>query len=58
MCGIQDPGGEITYSYRPDGQLEQVVAPESVLTSFEYDSYGRRIKIIDPSAGVRSTSYV
>lgn len=58
VCSIQDPGGEITYSYRPDGQLEQVVAPESVLTSFEYDSYGRRIKIIDPSAGVRSTSYV
>jgi len=58
VCIIQDPGGEITYSYRPDGQLEQVVAPESVLTSFEYDSYGRRIKIIDPSAGVRSTSYV
>ena len=58
VCGIQDPGGEITYSYRPDGQLDQVVAPESVLTSFEYDAYGRRIKIIDPSAGVRSTSYV
>lgn len=58
VCSIQDPGGEITYSYRPDGQLDQVVAPESVLTSFEYDAYGRRIKIIDPSAGVRSTSYV
>lgn len=51
-----DPAGTITYIYRADGQLKEVIAPGNVVTSFEYDSYGRRNKIIDPSAGTQTTN--
>lgn len=54
---VQDPGGRITYIYRSDGQPERVIAPGGVATSFEYDGYGRRTKIVDPSAGTRTISY-
>lgn len=52
-----DGGGMIRYTYRDDGQIEKITAPGNVLTTFEYDKYGRRIKMIDPSAGVQSDSY-
>lgn len=52
LVSASDPAGTITYTYRPDGQLQSVVAPGGVTTSFEYDSdYGYRKKIVDPSAG-------
>lgn len=48
---VSDPGGEITYHYRPDGQPSEIKAPGNVKTLFEYDQYGRQRAIIDPSAG-------
>ena len=57
LASVTDSLGTITYSYRPDGQPSSVTAPGNVVTSFTYDSYGRRTSIIDPSAGTRSTSY-
>ncbi len=53
-----DGGGTIRYTYRDDGQVEKIIAPGNVLTTFEYDKYGRRIKMTDPSAGVQSDSYI
>ena len=53
----QDEGGIITYQYRPDGQPSSVSLNNSITTDFEYDNYGRRTAIIDPSGGRRSKQY-
>ena len=53
----QDEGGIITYQYRPDGQPSGVSLNNSITTNFEYDNYGRRTAIIDPSGGRRSKQY-
>lgn len=54
LVKVSDPSGEVSYHYRADGQLQRIVAPENVVTSFEYDAYGRRTKITDPSAGTQT----
>jgi RHS repeat-associated protein len=51
-----DAGGEVKYTYKADGQPESVDAA-GVVTSFEYDDYGRQNKLIDPSAGTIQTDY-
>lgn len=48
---VEDPGGTITYTLRPDRQPSAITAPGNVVTSFEYDGFGRRTAIVDPSAG-------
>ena len=48
---MEDPGGTITYTLRPDGQPSAITAPGNVVTTFEYDGFGRRTAIADPSAG-------
>ena len=55
---IQDAGGTITYTYRADGQPSEVAVSGGMSTTFEYDAYGRRIKIIDPSAGTQTDNVV
>jgi len=57
LTQVTDPGGTITYNLRPDGQPTSIVAPGNVTTSFNYDSYGRRLSIVDPSAGMQSCTY-
>lgn len=57
MISVEDPGGIIKYYYRPDGQLSSIVAPGNVITRFEYDEYGRKTVLDDPSAGRRSYQY-
>ena len=54
---VSDPAGIITYNLRPDGQPNTIVAPGNVTTSFNYDVYGRRSNISDPSAGTQSWDY-
>lgn len=56
LIKVEDPGGTITYTLRPDGQPSAITAPGNVVTSFEYDSFGRRTTIVDPSAGRRTFS--
>lgn len=58
VVNMVDEGGIITYYYRDDGQPKRIVAPGNISTVFEYDMYGRRTKMIDPSAGTQSESYV
>lgn len=55
---VQDAGGTINYSLRADGQPSKVTVDGSLSTTFEYDSYGRRTKIVDPSAGMQIDSIV
>lgn len=54
---VIDPMGTISYTYRPDGQLSQTTSPGNIVTTIEYDTYGRRIKLTDPSSGVKTTIY-
>lgn len=51
LIKVEDPGGTITYTLRPDGQPSAITAPGNVVTTFEYDGFGRRTAIADPSAG-------
>lgn len=56
LIKVEDPGGTITYTLRPDGQPSAITALGNVVTTFEYDGFGRRTAIVDPSAGRRSFS--
>lgn len=51
----QDAGGAIIYTLRPDGQPSSI-SMAGTKTSFSYDAYGRRVKIVDPSAGTQTDS--
>ena len=51
LVKVEDPGGSIVYTLRADGQPKKITAPGNAITSFEYDKYGRKSAIIDPSAG-------
>ena len=51
LVKVEDAGGVITYTLRPDGQPSAMTAPGGVVTSFGYDGYGRRSIVDDPSFG-------
>ena len=62
VVSVTDGGGTITYTLRNDGQPSAVtVTPygtnQNIVTTFQYDVYGRRTAIIDPSAGTRTDLY-
>lgn len=57
IISVTDPAGTITYNYRPDGQMDNVVAPGGITTRFGYDDYGRQTSISDPSFGVIQYKY-
>ena len=62
VVSVTDAGGTISYALRDDGQPSGVtVTPygtnQNIVTTFQYDSYGRRTAIIDPSAGTRTDAY-
>lgn len=57
ILSLVDPGGTVTYKYRPDGLLLSVLAPGNISTTFEYDGYGRKTAINDPSTGRRTFAY-
>lgn len=58
LASVTDPGGTISYSLRPDGQPSSITAPGGVITSFEYDAFGRQTALVDPSAGRQTTEPV
>ena len=62
VVSVTDAGGTITYALRDDGQPSSVtVTPngtsQNIVTTFQYDAYGRRSSIVDPSAGTRTDTY-
>ncbi|MCQ2142742.1 MAG: hypothetical protein MJY56_01600, partial [Bacteroidales bacterium] len=57
VVSVTDAGGTITYTLRDDGQPSKVSAPGNVETVFTYDNFGRRTKMVDPSAGTQTDSY-
>ncbi|RYE20329.1 MAG: hypothetical protein EOP51_18050, partial [Sphingobacteriales bacterium] len=52
----QDPGGIINYSYYAHGGLKAANYDGSLQT-LEYDGWGRKTKLIDPSAGQYTYTY-
>lgn len=57
LVEVNDGGGRIEYTLRPDGQPSEIRVGGSIATTFEYDQYGRRTSINDPSSGCRTTTY-
>ena len=57
ITSVIDPTGTTTYTYRPDGQMLSATVPCGLTTTIEYDNYGRRTKLIDPSAGTTTFTY-
>jgi len=51
------PAIETQYAYGPFGVLKTVTDPKSNLTSFDYDTLGRRIQTSEPDRGVTQTFY-
>ena len=58
LVQVTDGGGTISYALRDDRQPVSVTAPGNIVTSFEYDSLGRRVSMIDPSAGIQKDTVV
>lgn len=53
-----DNGGDLVYSYYPDGKAKTITAPGSIVTSMEYtDAARNQTKLIDPSAGTINYTY-
>ena len=52
----ETPGGTITYTYYANGGLKSSTFDQAV-TTIDQDSWGRKSKIVDPSAGTFSYAY-
>jgi RHS repeat-associated protein len=57
LMGISGSNGNISYTYRPDGQPGTVTLNNTITTTFGYDVYGRQSAIDDPAGGRQSYSY-
>lgn len=57
ILSVTDTTGTITYRYRSDGQLAYLTAPGNSVTRIEYDVYGNRTSVDDPSTGLRENIF-
>ena len=62
LISATDNGGVLTYYYASHGGLKEVKSGSAggsgiVLTTSEYDTYGRQTRLTDPDAGVTEYSY-
>lgn len=57
LISVTDPAGTITYQVAPDGSPVSITAPGNITTSFEYDKYRRRERLVDPSMGTTTYEY-
>ncbi|MBO4596145.1 MAG: VCBS repeat-containing protein [Bacteroidales bacterium] len=55
---VHDPGGDITTELRPDGKPKKTTVHGGVVTTFAYDAYGIRYKIVDPAIGTQTDTTV
>lgn len=56
IISLTDNGGTITYQHYPDGNLKSS-SYGGVTVSIEQDGWGRKTKLIDPSAGTYTYQY-
>jgi RHS repeat-associated protein len=53
-----DNGGDIAYTYYPDGKVKNITAPGSAVTTMQYDDAARnQTQMVDPSAGTSNYTY-
>ena len=58
LTRAHDGGGDIIYSYYPDGKLKNIENPGSVLTTMQYaDAARNQTQLVDPSAGIVNYTY-
>jgi RHS repeat-associated protein len=57
VISATDEGGTLEYTYFSHGGLKSVVKNGAILTSNEYDEYGRQTKLIDANAGTTTFDY-
>lgn len=52
-----DEGGTLSYLYHSSGNPRQITAPGGVVTTMDYDVFGRQILLNDPDAGIIRYDY-
>lgn len=57
LISVTDSAGTIAYQIAPDGNIVCITAPGNIKTTFEYDKYRRRIRLVDPSMGATTYEY-
>ena len=57
LISVTDSAGTIAYQIAPDGNPISITAPGNIQTTFEYDKYRRRIRLVDPSMGATTYEY-
>ena len=57
LISVIAPAGTVTYKVATDGKPMSVIARGKITTSFEYDKYRRRIKLVDPNMGTTTYEY-
>jgi RHS repeat-associated protein len=58
VIAAHDNGGDITYTYYPDGKVKNITAPGGITTSMQYaDAARNQTQLVDPSAGTINYTY-
>lgn len=57
VLSVDDAGGTTTYTYRADGQVDEILPPSYMSISFKYDKYGRKIEKVDNVNGATKYTY-
>ena len=57
LISVTDSAGTVTYQFAPDGNIVSIIAPGNIKTTFGYDKYRRRIRLVDPSMGATTYEY-
>lgn len=57
LISVTDSAGTIACQFAPDGNIVSITAPGNITTRFGYDTYRRRIRLVDPSMGTTTYEY-
>lgn len=57
LVSVTDSAGTIAYQFAPDGNPVSITAPGNITTTFGYDKYRRRMRLVDPSMGATTYDY-
>lgn len=57
LIKVTDASGTVCYSYLSNGSPDSISVNDAIYTTFDYDEYGRQIKLIDPNTGTKTMTY-
>lgn len=57
LIKVSNDSGTISYSYLSNGNPDTIRVSNSIFTAFDYDAYGRKTSITDPSTGTITYEY-